>query len=120
MPYGAIVMTDYDTDQLIRVRAILIEVASQEDGTISYSDLAKRAGLQFNHRLANDRRVFGLLLGDVSRQEYARGRPLLTAVVVRKGEGKPSPGFMGLEGFPETEEFWETELKRVHDFWVWR
>lgn len=110
---------DYDIDQLINVRSILIEVATRGD-TIAYSDLATRAGLAFNHKLANDRRVFGLLLGDVSKQEYGRGRPLLTAVVVRKGEGKPGPGFLGLEGFPETEEFWETELKRVHDFWAWR
>lgn len=112
-------MTDYTTDQLIHVRGILIEVASR-GATISYSELAARAGLAFDHHLSNDRRVFGLLLGDVSTQEYGRGRPLLTAVVVRKGEGTPGAGFLGLEGFPKTEAFWRTELKRVHDFWAWR
>lgn len=25
-----------------------------------------------------------------------------------------------MERFPETEEFWETELKRVHDCWACR
>ena len=114
-----VAVDDYSTEDLIRVRAVLIEVASAR-GTIAYSTLAERSGVDFNHRRANDRRVFGLLLGDVSHQEYGRGRPLLTALVVRKGSGKPGPGFLGLEGFPETEEFWETELRRVHDFWEWR
>lgn len=112
-------MDGYTTDDLIKVRAVLIEVASARD-TISYSGLAERADVDFNHRMANDRRQLGLLLGDVSRQEYAQGRPLLTAVVVRKDTGEPGDGFLGLEGFPETREFWETELKRVHDFWEWR
>jgi hypothetical protein len=28
----------------------------------------------------------------------------------------PGAGFRGLEGFPESDEFYETELRRVHDF----
>ena len=39
---------------------------------------------------------------------------------MRVAGAQPGPGFLGLAGFPQTEEFWETELKRVHDFWAWR
>ncbi len=76
----------------------------------------EQVGLQWDHKNPNDRKLIGQLLGEVSRQEYSRGRPLLTAVVVMKGEDMPGAGFRGLEGFPESDEFYETELRRVHDF----
>lgn len=112
-------MNPHSIDDLCRVRAILVEVATKQD-TITYTALAQRAGLQWNHANPNDRKLIGELLGAVSSQEYDRGRPLLTAVVLRKGEDVPGPGFRGLEGFPESDEFVQTELKRVHDFWRWR
>ena len=112
-------MMGYSREDLIRARAALIEVATRHE-TITYTDFATRIGLQWNHKNPNDRKLMGQLLGEVSRQEYERGRPLLTAVVVRKGEDVPGPGFRGLEGFPESDEFYETELRRVRDFWAWR
>ena len=112
-------MNGYTQDDLIRVRAALTEIATRRK-TITYTDLANRVGLKWDHKNPNDRKLIGQLLGEVSRQEYSRGRPLLTAVVVRKGEDMPGPGFRGLEGFPESDEFYETELRRVHDFWEWR
>ncbi len=108
----------YTKSDLIKVREILVGVASHR-ATISYKDLAARAGLAWNHRSPNDRKDFGRLLGEVSHAEYAKGRPLLTAVVVRDDTGEPGKGFLGLEGFPKTREFWETEFKRVKDFWAW-
>lgn len=106
-------------EDLVRCRAVLVEVATRQE-TISYTDFAGRANLQWDHTNPNDRKLIGELLGAVSRQEYACGRPLLTAVVVRKGEEFPGRGFRGLEGFPESDEFVQTELRRVHDFWRWR
>jgi hypothetical protein len=109
---------NYEKKDLIKVREVLVGVASARE-KISYKNLALQANLNWNHKSANDRKDFGRLLADVSSAEYARGRPLLTAVVVRDDTGMPGKGFLGLEGFPKTQEFWETELKRVHDFWDW-
>lgn len=111
-------MKNYSPKDAIRARALLVEVAS-ERGTITYSELAQRLGFQWNHRNPNDRRLIGELLGEVSLQEYVRGRPLLTAVVLRKGGDMPGPGFRGLLDFPESDEFCVTEIRRVHDFWAW-
>lgn len=115
-------MQDYGADELMRVRGVLVEVATRQE-TISYTDLADRARLDWNHKSARDRELLGQLLGEVSREEYERGRPLLTAIVVRKGEEVPGPGFgvmtKGL-ALPTSEEFWSAELRRVHEFWRWR
>lgn len=112
-------MQGYTRDDVVHVRALLVEVATRGE-TITYTELAKRAGLTWDHKNSNDRKLIGQLLGEVSVQEYSRGRPLLTAVVVRKGEDLPGPGFWGLQDFPQTTEFCETEQRRVHDFWAWR
>jgi hypothetical protein len=109
---------NYTTDDLIKVREVLVGVASHKS-KISYKELADRAGLNWNHRLTADRRDFGRLLGEVSKAEYAKGHPLITSVVVREDTGEPGKGFLGLEGFPTTREFWLIELKRVHDYWAW-
>jgi hypothetical protein len=109
---------NYAKNDLVRVRGILVEVASRRE-RITYTELANRAQLTWNHRSKADRAAFGRLLGEVSSAEYARGRPLLTAVVVRKDTREPGTGFLGLEDFPKTREFWLIELKRVQDFWAW-
>ena len=112
-------MNSYTKDEVIRARANLIEIATKGE-TITYTDFAALMGFHWNHKNPNDRRLLGQLLGEVSRQEYERGRPLLTAVVVRKNEELPGPGFRGFLDFPESDEFCETEKRRVHDFWRWR
>ena len=62
----------------------------------------------------------GRFLGEIARQEYARGRPLLAAIVVHKKDRTPGVGFFGLEGFPKSKQFWKAEKKRVYDFWAWK
>lgn len=112
-------MDGYSKDQLIAVRAELIRLASKRR-TVNYSTLAKRLKLDWTHRNPNDRRLLGEMLGEVSVQEYRRGRPMLTAIVVRKDTDMPGTGFRGLEGFPTSDEFWVAEKKRVFDYWAWR
>lgn len=108
----------YTKDDLIKVREVLVGVASHRN-RISYKDLAAQAGLNWNYKNPKDRNDLSQLLYEVSDQEYKRGRPLITAVVVRGDTKAPGKGFLGLQGFPATTEFWEIELKRVHDFWEW-
>ncbi len=71
------------------VRTTLIEVAKHK-GTIAYSDVARIADLHVRNQ------TFFRLLDDISTAEHEAGRPLLTAVVVRKKDGMPGQGFFKL------------------------
>jgi hypothetical protein len=79
-----------------------------------------------------DRRVIGAILSEINRHEHNEGRPLMSAVVVRKGDCVPGNGFdrsaVELGRIPpfvgklhwrtnEATRYWEVELKRVHDYW---
>ena len=84
--------------------------------TIAYSIVADEVG--WAHR------ALGKLLGKVVADEHRAGRPLLTAVVVRKDTGVPGDGFLGmarsLGGCPDartTLECWREELRKIHDYW---
>lgn len=115
-------MKNYTVDELIHVRAVLIDVATRQE-TITYGALAQRAKLAWSNQVARDRKLLGQLLGEVSKQEYERGRPLITAVVVYKGSGVPGPGFYQMTdalALPRSHQFWASELRRTHDFWSWR
>ena len=79
-----------------------------------------------------DRRTIGVMLSEINRYEDEENRPLLSAVVVRKGKCKPSNGFyrsavelLKMDPFrgrlfwqsEKATRFWEAELRRVHDYW---
>jgi hypothetical protein len=68
----------------------------------------------------------GQALGHVSLYEYRHGRPLLSALVIRAGEGHPGPGFVDdlcrrtlditvAEG--EERAFWKASVANVVRFW---
>lgn len=100
--------------------AILRECARSASGTITYSDLAKRLrSITIGyHDPAMDH-----LLIQVSTEEHACGRPLLSVIVVHKyGDMEPGNGFYTLAqelGFDvsDREAFWIAEFKRVTDYW---
>ncbi len=100
------------------VRKKLIEVAEHK-GTLSYSDVARIAGLHVRSR------ALFQILDDISTAEHAADRPLLTAVVVRKEDGMSGAGFFKLatrlghhrEGDDRTL-YWAWELKRVYAEWA--
>src|SRR5216117_1036645 len=63
-------------------------------GMIPYS--APAAKIKAVHLEAHDQRLFPLL-GEVSSEEYAAGRGMLSVVVVHKsGDMQPGPGFFEL------------------------
>jgi hypothetical protein len=63
------------------------------------------------------------LLEQVSREEYASGRGLLSVIVVHKyGDQEPGNGFYSLArelGFniSDREALWISEFNRVTDYW---
>lgn len=101
-------------------RQAIMEVAS-DGGLIFYSDLVKQirsCDLEpYGEPLAKMR-------GEISTEEDLAGRGLLTAVVVRKEDGRPGRGFFDKlardrgRAFLDTEagrdRFWVEELERVY------
>src|SRR5882724_1845312 len=100
-------------------RSIMIERAKLR-GMVAYSDLVKQ---MHSVRLEpHDPRLFHLL-GEISSEEDAAGRGMLTVVVVHKmGDMQPGPGFFELakslgRDTKNIEKCWVAELHRVHAAW---
>src|SRR5690606_12441124 len=99
----------------------LIEVAKAA-ATTSYSDIAPMADLDMDSQA--DRNAIATLVDEISRHEHEQGRPLLSAVVVHKGEGTPGNGFFEMarsvgvmKPGDDRVTFFARELGRVHDIW---
>ena len=98
----------------------LIEVA-QMRRTTSYTDVA--ALLHLDAEIPGDRMEIGRILDEISCNENAQGRPLISAVVVLPEIGYPGKGFfllareLGLNLYCDERSFFAYELKRVHDYW---
>jgi len=102
-------------------RQILIEVASQR-ARIAYSELAPRIqSIPFEH----DDPRFWHLLGEISTDENAQGRGMLSALVVHKhGDMLPGPGFfvlakrLGRTTKKQVETMWLQEFNKAHETWA--
>ncbi len=98
----------------------LVETA-QAGKTISYHRVAQLMNL--NAEDACDRLVIGRVLDEISCGENAKGRPLISAVVVLPEIGYPGKGFfllareLGLNTYCDDRSFFAHELRRVHDYW---
>ncbi|MCE2749302.1 MAG: hypothetical protein LW715_11195 [Rhodobacter sp.] len=89
-------------------------------GMIPYSELVSEIqAIKFH---AHDS-VFHHMLGEISVEEDAEGRGMLSVIVVHKGgDMQPGPGFFELAqslGYKTTDvlAFWVAELKKVHGYW---
>jgi len=117
MPYG-ISQSQWDAAKA-EARYLMIERAKLR-GMIPYSNLA--GGIKTIPFEAHDQRLFHLL-GEISSEEDAAGRGMLSVVVVHKsGDMKPGPGFFELAGQlgrnrSDIDKCWIAELKHVHATW---
>ena len=98
------------------VRANLIEVARRR-GTITYSEAARWIGIT----------AIGIgpnVLDPINEYEHARGRPLLSAVVVGKSSGSPGvASTLWQLGWASTQEatkegYWRQEVQAVYNTWA--
>ncbi|HEY3344319.1 MAG TPA: hypothetical protein VGJ97_05300 [Anaerolineaceae bacterium] len=70
-----------------------------------------------------DRMLIGRVLDEISCNENAQGRPLLSAVAVLPAIGYPEKGFfllareLGQNTYCDDRSYFAHELKRVHDYW---
>lgn len=101
------------------MRQALIERARVR-GMIPYSDLANQ---MTEIALEPNSFAFAAMLGEISSEEDAAGRGMLTVIVVHKvGDMQPGPGFFELakERGRDTSNIltcWIEELKKVHRVW---
>jgi len=100
----------------------LIKVAKKqkeyEKGIIFYEEIMAIADLERED--PHDREtVLSRMLGGISEHEKECSRPLLSAVVVLKGEVRiPGSGFFGFNDTNMSdEEFWYKEIRKVWDYW---
>ena len=104
---------DLLTQYVPLARRRLIDLA-RERRTVYYGEIMKEFGGSGH---------IGKVLDEVNRQEHASGHPMLSALVIQKGTGRPSNGFWSLvaELHPNTGRpgFWEAECERIWAF-DWR
>lgn len=103
----------------------LVETAKAEQ-TVTYSDLGALIGLDMGQ--PDQRQRLSNLLGEINTAEHHHGRPMLSAVAVLKGEGRPGQGFFeichrlgvysGDKDSRVQDEFFVAELRRVHNYWA--
>jgi hypothetical protein len=108
----------------VRAYALMAEAASTPDRLVTYGEIGELVGASSGSLMG---RVVGIVLGLVTDQERAAGRPMLSAVVVSKTTNRPGPGFYGLAttygrlpaDATEADRiaFWEAELAAVRAAW---
>lgn len=100
-------------------RSIMIDRAKVR-GVLAYSDLVQQ--IRSINLEPHDPRLFHLL-DEISTEEDAAGRGMLTVVVVHKiGDMQPGPGFFELarslrRDTTDLVGCWVAELHRVHAIW---
>ncbi len=100
--------------------AALVSVARRR-GRIAYSELVPH--ISAIPLEPHDSRLFHLL-GEISSEEDAAGRGMLTAIVVHKnGDMQPGPGFFELakslgRNTKDPLVCWVQEFNQVHDYWA--
>ncbi len=118
-----IVESKYRGSKIYNLAYNELKTAAKFRGYITYQEIALLIGLplQANYMGAE----IGHLMGEISEDEVAQGRPMMSAIVVNT-MGTPGPGFfdlarnLGRLGSKERKEeidFWEKEKKAVYEAW---
>ena len=103
------------------IRQKLIQ-AAKEGSIVRYEELAPALGLKLERD--HDRAEIGRVLGEISKEEVAAERPMLSALVVHKGgDEMPGSGFFSLaqelaryKG-GDRKVWWAMELKALYEYW---
>ncbi|MHB8089516.1 MAG: hypothetical protein ACYDH2_14845 [Anaerolineaceae bacterium] len=94
--------------------------AARYRGTVTYQEIAKLMGIPLTGGYMA--KLLGEILGEISEDEVAHGRPMLSAIAVGV-KGSPSEGFYNwARGFGRltnqaNDHFWAEEKKAVYDTW---
>jgi hypothetical protein len=120
---GDIQMEYKSTGEYFLVFSRLVE-AARFRGTVTYQELADVMGLPITGNFMGDE--IGNCLGEISEDQHALKKPMLSAVAVTVG-GLPGAGFFimakklgmysGSENNEDRRAFWEKEVKLVYECW---
>lgn len=98
--------------------------AAQKQKTLTYKDIAEvmpDVPEDGENYMANET---GAMSGAISKEMKENGHPMLSALIVHSGDGKPGKGFYDLaeslgklEDGDNKEKFWQEELDRVYKYW---
>ncbi|GAB2958719.1 hypothetical protein GCM10027048_27270 [Hymenobacter coalescens] len=75
---------------ITRVRRYLIQYSRHQSGTVSYLTVVQDAELGLNLDISHEKARLNELLAEISENEYAAGRPILSSLV--KVEGSKGQG----------------------------
>jgi len=90
--------------------------------TTSYSEMGELVGLDMSTDIGRIR--IAQILDDINRHEDNEGRPLLSAIVIRKDYNMPGTGFfdcaiaLGRYNGNDDIVFWTRELNEVLKYWA--
>lgn len=114
------------TPDHINIREVLINVARRKR-TISYTELLTQSKVKLDMSIPYDRGMLGHLLGEISWNEVAEGRPMLSSVAIHAGDYKQGQGFFDLaerlyditfNNADQQLKFGMDELNKTHSFWA--
>jgi hypothetical protein len=97
--------------------------AAQQRHEVTYKEVATILGIHIPGNYMG--RAIGQVLGEISEDEHAAGRPMLSAIV-RRDNGIPGKGFftlareLGKLSATDTQgeiQFWQDELEKVFETW---
>jgi hypothetical protein len=98
-------------------------MAARYRGVVTYQELAKLMGLPMSGNYMS--MEIGHILGEISDDEVAYGRPMLSALAVGVS-GEPGDGFFNLakeldrlqdDSKEARQRFWEQEKQAVYEAW---
>ncbi len=109
-----------------RLRHYLIRYARQQAGTVSYLTLVQESELGLNLDISHEKSRLNEMLAEISTEEYAAGRPILSSLVRVPGSKGQGDNFYKLcerlgmgewRTLKQDENFLKNLVKECRDFW---
>lgn len=109
-----------------RIRNYLIRFARHQVGTVSYLNLVQEAELGLNLEISHEKSRLNELLSEISEQEHAAGRPILSCLVKVQGSKGQGDNFyklcerLGLgewRTLKQEEDFLKNMRRECREFW---
>ena len=120
MPFGFL-QSDWDSakEEALAILSARAANKSLSNRLITYGELASAIS---SIRFFPDSNVFHKFLGEISSDEDAKGRGMLSAIVVRQSDSFPGSGFFNFaksmgKSFHDEIGFWNEQLDLVHKSW---
>lgn len=111
---------------IIRLRHYLIRYARQQAGTVSYLTLLQETELGLNLDISHEKSRLNEMLAEISTEEHAAGRPLLSSLVRVQGSKGQGDNFYKLcerlgygewRSLKQDEDFLKGLIKECREFW---